>query len=77
MEPLFSGKYPYIMRKNVGDRLPKFSAEEAKLLKGAYDFLGLNYYCSKYATTAVPTEVVSYSNDINVLTQAGIYKLNI
>ncbi|KAL4588844.1 hypothetical protein LXL04_001741 [Taraxacum kok-saghyz] len=70
MEPLFSGKYPDIMRKNVGDRLPEFTVEEAKLLKGAYDFLGLNYYCSNYATTAVPTDVVSYSNDINVLTQA-------
>ncbi|KAI3498918.1 hypothetical protein L1887_34704 [Cichorium endivia] len=69
MEPLFSGKYPDIMRKNAGDRLPKFTKEQAKLVKGAYDFLGLNYYCSNYATTAEATDVVSYSNDIKIHAQ--------
>ncbi|KAI3765221.1 hypothetical protein L2E82_15249 [Cichorium intybus] len=69
MEPLFSGKYPDIMRKNAGDRLPKFTREQAKLVKGAYDFLGLNYYCSNYATTAEATDVVSYSNDIKIHAQ--------
>ncbi|CAH1423772.1 unnamed protein product [Lactuca virosa] len=69
MEPCFSGKYPDTMIKNVGDRLPKFSKEQTKLLKGSYDFLGLNYYISQYATTAEPTNVVSYSNDTMVRQQ--------
>ncbi|KAL5082610.1 hypothetical protein RYX36_011031, partial [Vicia faba] len=49
MEPLIIGKYPQSMRTLVGKRLPKFSKEQTKLLKGSLDFLGLNYYTSNYA----------------------------
>nr|WJJ09236.1 myrosinase isoform 2 [Eutrema japonicum] len=48
MEPLTKGKYPDIMRKLVGDRLPKFTESESKLVKGSFDFLGLNYYYTQY-----------------------------
>ncbi|KAL0728898.1 hypothetical protein Bca4012_024991 [Brassica carinata] len=44
MEPLTKGKYPDIMRKIVGSRLPNFTEAEAELVAGSYDFLGLNYY---------------------------------
>ncbi|XP_010493858.1 PREDICTED: myrosinase 1 [Camelina sativa] len=57
MEPLTKGKYPDIMRKLVGERLPEFTETEAKLVKGSYDFLGLNYYVTQYAQnddTVVP-----------------------
>ena len=74
MEPLHSGKYPDVMRKNAGVRLPEFTEEQGNLVKGAYDFIGVNYYCSNYATTVAPTDVVSYSNDIRVHTQAGIFQ---
>ncbi|CAN7004131.1 unnamed protein product, partial [Brassica oleracea var. botrytis] len=49
MEPLTKGRYPDIMRQNVGSRLPNFTEEEAALVAGSYDFLGLNYYVTQYA----------------------------
>ncbi|CAI8592228.1 unnamed protein product [Vicia faba] len=52
MEPLTTGKYPQSMRSLVGKRLPEFSKKQAILLKGSFDFLGLNYYTSNYATNA-------------------------
>ncbi|KAL8267131.1 hypothetical protein R6Q59_004475 [Mikania micrantha] len=64
MEPLFSGKYPITMIQNVtNNRLPKFTNKQSKLLMGSYDFLGLNYYVSQYATTAPATNVVSLLTD--------------
>lgn len=52
MDPLTTGDYPESMKKLVGLRLPKFSAKQSECLKGSYDFLGLNYYTSSYATKA-------------------------
>ncbi|KAL0716618.1 hypothetical protein Bca4012_065940 [Brassica carinata] len=48
MGPLTNGTYPQIMIDAVGDRLPSFSPEESNLVKGSYDFLGLNYYVTQY-----------------------------
>ena len=31
------------------DRLPKFTEEEIEMVKGSYDYLGLNHYASKFA----------------------------
>ncbi|XP_008231324.1 PREDICTED: vicianin hydrolase isoform X2 [Prunus mume] len=47
--PVTFGTYPQSMRSSVGDRLPKFSVAESKLLKGSIDFLGVNYYTASYA----------------------------
>ncbi|GMN26524.1 hypothetical protein TIFTF001_001340 [Ficus carica] len=52
IEPLVYGDYPHSMRFLVGKRLPKFTAEEVKLVKGSYDFIGLNYYTAQYAAYA-------------------------
>ncbi|WVY96726.1 hypothetical protein V8G54_028877 [Vigna mungo] len=52
MEPLTIGEYPKSMQSLVGSRLPKFSDNEIKLLRGSFDFIGLNYYTSYYATDA-------------------------
>jgi len=49
MDPLTSGKYPDSMRSLVGARLPRFTHEESKELKGSFDFLGLNYYSTHFA----------------------------
>ncbi|XP_059069131.1 beta-glucosidase 12 [Cryptomeria japonica] len=49
MDPITKGRYPSTMRKLVGDRLPKFSAHQSAMVKGSFDFLGLNYYTSLYA----------------------------
>ncbi|KAG4985749.1 hypothetical protein JHK86_033440 [Glycine max] len=52
MDPLTKGEYTKTMRSMLGNRLPEFSKEEARQLKGSFDFLGLNYYSSFYAAYA-------------------------
>ncbi|OWZ22143.1 Beta-glucosidase [Phytophthora megakarya] len=47
-EPVYYGDYPQIMKDRCGDRLPKFTEEQKKLLKGSSDFFGLNNYSSNY-----------------------------
>lgn len=49
VEPLVFGDYPKSMLELVKDRLPKFTDQEKSMLKGSYDFLGINYYVSGYA----------------------------
>ena len=36
------------MKKNLGSRLPAFTNFESNLVKGSFDFLGLNYYAMLY-----------------------------
>ncbi|XP_061356886.1 beta-glucosidase 12-like [Gastrolobium bilobum] len=50
MEPLNSGSYPAEMVDNAGGRLPKFSREQSLMVKGSFDFIGLNYYTANYAS---------------------------
>jgi beta-glucosidase len=52
LDPLANGDYPHSMRVLVGNRLPKFTKEQSKLVKGSFDFIGLNYYTSNYAAYA-------------------------
>lgn len=52
MDPITYGDYPHSMRSLVRSRLPKFSREESNMLKGSFDFLGLNHYTSSYAADA-------------------------
>ncbi|KAF9624148.1 hypothetical protein IFM89_008086 [Coptis chinensis] len=49
LDPLVFGDYPSSMRDRVGDRLPTFSNTEAALVKGSYDFVGINHYTTFYA----------------------------
>lgn len=49
MHPITYGSYPAEMVKFVKERLPKFSKEQSSMVKGSYDFIGLNYYSSSYA----------------------------
>ncbi|XP_060064598.1 uncharacterized protein LOC132544951 [Ylistrum balloti] len=54
--PLIHGDYPDVMKSQVGkkselqgfnkSRLPEFTATEKMMIKGATDFLGLNFYTS-------------------------------
>ena len=49
-DPQVFGKYPDEMTDLVtNNRLPKFNATTSELLRGSFDFLGLNYYNSFYA----------------------------
>ncbi|ETM00851.1 hypothetical protein L917_02474 [Phytophthora nicotianae] len=48
--PITTGDYPAVMRERVGDRLPRFTADEAAILKGSYDVFMLNHYFSRAVT---------------------------
>uniref|UniRef100_A0A0E0CX45 4-hydroxy-7-methoxy-3-oxo-3,4-dihydro-2H-1,4-benzoxazin-2-yl glucosidebeta-D-glucosidase n=1 Tax=Oryza meridionalis TaxID=40149 RepID=A0A0E0CX45_9ORYZ len=47
-DPFFFGDYPATMRARVGERLPRFTADEAAVVKGALDFVGINHYTTYY-----------------------------
>nr|AYK02732.1 beta-glucosidase 2 [Lamium galeobdolon] len=49
MHPVVYGEYPLNMQTNAGNRLPKFTKEQSEMLKGSYDFIGMNYYTGNYA----------------------------
>ena len=49
MDPLVYGDYPFIMRALVRERLPHFTHTQSEMIKGSYDFIGINYYTSRYA----------------------------
>ncbi|CAL5426244.1 unnamed protein product [Camellia sinensis] len=61
MDPLITGDYPHTMRTLVGKRLPKFSKRQSKMLKGSFDFIGLNYYTANYAAYAPNSNSVNAS----------------
>ena len=52
MEPLYSGAYPAVMVNKLGERLPKFSRRQYLMVKGSFDFIGLNYYTATYAANS-------------------------
>mmetsp|Transcript_89355 Transcript_89355/g.208005 ORF Transcript_89355/g.208005 Transcript_89355/m.208005 type:complete len:678 (+) Transcript_89355:42-2075(+) len=49
-DPFYKGHYPETMRRRCGDRLPTFTEDERKYVKGTLDFLGLNHYSSDYVS---------------------------
>uniref|UniRef100_A0A0E0P047 beta-glucosidase n=1 Tax=Oryza rufipogon TaxID=4529 RepID=A0A0E0P047_ORYRU len=48
LDPLINGHYPQIMQDLVKDRLPKFTPEQARLVKGSADYIGINQYTASY-----------------------------
>ncbi|XP_042489606.1 beta-glucosidase 13-like [Macadamia integrifolia] len=65
MQPLTYGDYPQSMRSLVGNRLPKFSIKQSKMVKGSLDFIGLNYFTTNYAANVAFSNAtkMSYSAD--------------
>lgn len=66
MDPLVYGSYPISMRELVKERLPKFTPEEKKMMKGSFDFIGINYYTSRYAksmSTDPNASPISFTHD--------------
>uniref|UniRef100_A0A5B6ZQJ8 Putative beta-glucosidase 12-like n=1 Tax=Davidia involucrata TaxID=16924 RepID=A0A5B6ZQJ8_DAVIN len=68
MDPLIYGDYPRTMRLIVRDRLPKFSEDQSEMVKGSFDFIGLNYYTANYAANEPNSNGinVSYTTDSRV-----------
>ncbi|KAL7126073.1 hypothetical protein ABFS83_14G161100 [Erythranthe nasuta] len=74
IHPVVYGEYPKTMRPIAGSRLPRFTTEQSALLKGSYDFIGLNYYTGNYAAhiltrngnvSSTSDQMVRLSTDIN------------
>lgn len=63
-DPVYTGDYPEVMRRRLGDRLPHFSDAEKELLRGSVDFFGLNHYTTMYASDApkLTKSHAAYSN---------------
>lgn len=70
MDPIVYGDYPKTMRPIVGNRLPKFTKEQSALLKGSFDYLGLNYYTGNYAAHVLSRgpNITSTSDSLALLT---------
>ncbi|XP_019253704.1 PREDICTED: beta-glucosidase 13-like isoform X2 [Nicotiana attenuata] len=73
LHPLVYGDYPENMKRSVRTRIPKFTPKEKHLLRGSFDFIGLNYYTSQYAAhhSTPPNHVnmsASADNQVNITT---------
>ncbi|KAG6486956.1 hypothetical protein ZIOFF_055537 [Zingiber officinale] len=68
LHPLTYGHYPESMQVIVKERLPKFTEEQAKMVKDSYDYVGVNQYTSYYMKDAgvVDPKPVSYQADWHV-----------
>ncbi|KAF9608315.1 hypothetical protein IFM89_008937 [Coptis chinensis] len=58
MDPLTYGNYPRSMQSLAGNRLPKYSKQQSCIVKGSYDFLGLNYYTANFAGNVMSSKDV-------------------
>jgi beta-glucosidase len=55
-DPVYkTGNYPQSMWTQLGDRLPRFTPEESKLVLGSSDFYGMNSYTSFYPHPYIST----------------------
>ncbi|KAF7833963.1 beta-glucosidase 24-like [Senna tora] len=77
MEPLVFGDYPKIMRDLVKQRLPCFTQEEKNLIKGSFDFIGLNYYTTSYAKSVplnpnAPPHFITDALAVQLVEKGGI-----
>ncbi|CAL4918591.1 unnamed protein product [Urochloa decumbens] len=68
MDPLINGQYPKTMQDIVKDRLPSFTPEQSKLVKGSSDCFGINQYTTYYISDQqTPQQAAeSYSSDWDV-----------
>ncbi|GMH27270.1 hypothetical protein Nepgr_029113 [Nepenthes gracilis] len=64
LDPVMYGRYPKSMQAIVGDRLPQFSEKESHMLRNSVDYVGLQYYTTKFATDTG----VSDSNELRYTT---------
>ena len=55
------GEYPRSMLRIAGNKMPSFSIEQRKRVKGSFDFLGVNYY-STLLVADIPSDNSSTYN---------------
>ncbi|KAL3531461.1 hypothetical protein ACH5RR_010783 [Cinchona calisaya] len=67
LHPLVFGDYPDIIKKNAGTRIPVLTPHESKLVKGSFDFIGLNHYATFYIkddTSSLKMEIRDINADM-------------
>lgn len=74
LHPMTYGDYPEEMKAILKDRLPRFTAEQSKLVAKSYDFLGVNYYSTYYASNVLTVKLTNLS--MNTDNQANISPLD-
>lgn len=68
-DPLYFGDYPAVMKETQGALLPKFTAEESKLLRAAtIDFFSVNFYCGYYVWAPAPGSPKELTYDVGANT---------
>lgn len=85
--PIYNGDYPEVMKTRVAyrsklqglneSRLPEFTEEEKKLIKGTSDFFSVNTYASSYIKD-VPepnVKIVNRDTDIKYALKASTEKV--
>ncbi|XP_072958985.1 beta-glucosidase 22-like isoform X1 [Typha angustifolia] len=50
IHPVVFGDYPEVMKKIAASRIPSFTKGQSELVKGAFDFIGINHYTSVYVS---------------------------
>lgn len=67
IHPIVYGEYPKTMQEILGHRLPKFTNNEVKMVKGSMDFVGVNQYTAYYMYDAHQgkPKVLGYQQDWN------------
>jgi beta-glucosidase/6-phospho-beta-glucosidase/beta-galactosidase len=60
VDPVIYGDYPDRIKFILGNRLPRFTEAQSKLVKGSIDFLALSYYSAGFA------ETIPSANGVNV-----------
>jgi len=74
LHPLVYGEYPKTMQNIVGDRLPKFTTDEIKMVKGSIDYVGINHYTTSYAYDHLSKlKALAYQQDQNCGFASKIY----
>ncbi|KAL3427950.1 Beta-glucosidase 1B 3 [Phlyctema vagabunda] len=68
-DPVYkTGDYPASMRAQLGDRLPRFTPEESKLVLGSSDFYGMNSYTTFYIRHLdTPPHIDDHSGNVEKL----------
>ncbi|EKD20501.1 uncharacterized protein L3040_004211 [Drepanopeziza brunnea f. sp. 'multigermtubi'] len=67
-DPIYHGRYPASMIKQLGDRLPTFTPEELALVKGSNDFYGMNHYAANYIKhKTTPSKIDDYLGNLETL----------
>ncbi|RCV12244.1 hypothetical protein SEVIR_2G265100v4 [Setaria viridis] len=74
LDTIVHGSYPGTMTSYLGDRLPRFTPEQMALVKGSYDFIGVNYYTGYYTSAAAPPNGLEQTYDGDIRANTSGYR---